>query len=115
LTTTRAVRLLALSHASSAGQSAFRIRIEDSQFNNLMVEMNADFDVHKFGAHILKDSSSNGVHLFANDVCCRASTSATSSTISVTRDLFVFYEVRIETAAQQWTSDFLVAELISDL
>jgi hypothetical protein len=114
LTSNTAVRLLAFSHASSDGETAFRIRVEDSEFNNLQVEIDAEHDVHKFGAHLFKDSASNGLHLFANDVCCAVPGYGFSSTVSVARDMFVFYEARIETAGQQWTSDFMVAELITD-
>jgi len=114
LTARTAVRLLALSHATSVGDSAFRIRVEDTLFNNIMVEVDADYDVHKIGAYVSLDSATNGVHLYTTNVCCNAPQSALSSTISATRDLFVFYEVRIETTGQQWTSDFLFAELLTD-
>jgi hypothetical protein len=114
LTSTSAIRLLAFSHSSTAGETGFRIRVEDSAFNNLNVEVAADYEAHKFGATLFKDSTTNGVHLFANDVCCSVPGYGFSSTVSVARDIFVFYEARVETTGQQWTSDFLVAELITD-
>lgn len=113
LSTFTAVRLMAFSHANIEGESAFRIRIEDSEFNEIMVEIDALDTAHKFGAQLYKDNN-NGLHLFANDVCCSAPGYASSTQISVNRELFVFYEVRIETAGVQWTSDYLVAEYITD-
>jgi hypothetical protein len=79
-----------------------------------MVEVNADRTVHKLGAYIYSDAATNGIQVFANNVCCNAPQSSFSSAISANRDLFVFYEVRIETNGQQWTSDFLFAELLTD-
>jgi len=114
LTSNTAIRLLALSHATSVGNSAFRIRVEDTLFNDLVVEVTAAFDVHKIGAYLYADPATNGLQLFTTNVCCNSHQSSFSSTISASRDLFVFYEVRIETTGQQWTSDFLFAELLTD-
>jgi hypothetical protein len=113
LTTSTTIRMLALSHANTVGSGAFRIRVEDTLFNDLLVEVNAPADVHKIGAYLTADST-NALQLFTTDVCCNSPSSASSSTISASRGLFVFYEVRIETSGQQWTSDFFFAELITD-
>jgi len=107
-----AVRLLALSHASASGNSTFRIRVQDSAFNNLAVQVPAKSSVHKYGAYLFKDTFSNGVQLLANDICCTTPGYGLSTTVSVARDIFVYYEVNINTASQSWTSDFLMSELI---
>jgi len=57
-----AVRLLALSHSGSVGDSAFRIRVEDTLFNNLAVEVMADHDTHKIGAYLSSDNN-NGLQI----------------------------------------------------
>ena len=110
---------MAFSHSTSVGDSAFRIRIEDTEFNNLNVEVSAsESTVHKFGAYLYRDTSSNGVHFFSYTLNGGKSTKTTygfSSTVSASRGLFVFYEVRIESVGQQWTSDFIVAEYLNDL
>jgi len=108
------VRLLALSHANSAGSGAFRLRVQDTLYNEVSVEVTADKTVHKLGAYIYSDAATNGIQVFTTNVCCNTPQSSFSSTISANRDLFVFYEVRIETTGQQWTNDFLFAEVLED-
>jgi len=114
LTTSTAIRILGLSHSNSVGNSTFRVRIEDSAFNNLAVEVQANQNVHKYGAFLFRDSFTNGVQLLANDVCCSVPGYGFSSTVSTARDIYVYYEVRIGSATQSWTSDFLMSEIVWD-
>lgn len=112
LANTNVVSFMAMSHATLAGESAFRIRIEDNSFNNVMLETESDHDVHKMQAHIWKDDFSNSLHLFSGEGCCDEPHYAAGSSLSVNSNLFVFYEVRIETNGQSWTNDFAAAEMI---
>jgi len=113
LTSTTAIRLLGLSHSSTTtSSSSFRIRVQDSAFNNVAVQVPATTSVHKYAGYVFKDSLSNGVTVLANDLCCSTPGYGLSTTISVSRDIFVYYEVNINSASQSWTSDFLMSELI---
>jgi hypothetical protein len=108
-------RLTAFSRSNvNEGESAFRIRIEERNGNNVILEYPAEnVAAQKTAVQIVKDSTNNNLHLYSNGNGADNSLYSLGANVSSANDLFVFYEVRIETVGVTWTNDFIVSEVVS--